>query len=204
MPRNIGKMSVFMATSQAKKVVIPLHKPSFEEKLFFFMSGILISGPLTLFIDQYTGLLLDTLPLVSAALLSAILFAPFIEEFAKAFPLFYRHGETQRSIFILGILVGLGFGIVEFLTYVFALGASIPERVPAIFLHPMITSVTAYGIATKRTVWFYFLAVALHFSFNFFVLLYPFSHNLGAIFVLLLVFSLSWLFYRKTKETFVE
>jgi RsiW-degrading membrane proteinase PrsW (M82 family) len=68
----------------------------------------------------------------------------------------------------------------------------------------MSTSITAYGIATKRTVWFYLLAVALHFSFNFSAVFYPFLPNIGVIGVLLLAFSLSWRFYYKTSEKFVD
>ena len=34
--------------------------------------------------------------------------APFIEELAKVFPLFYRHGETQRSLVTLGLLDWVG------------------------------------------------------------------------------------------------
>jgi len=49
----------------------------------------------------------------SVALLIVIL-APFIEELAKVFPLFYRHGETERSLVTLGLLIGLGFGVAEF------------------------------------------------------------------------------------------
>jgi RsiW-degrading membrane proteinase PrsW (M82 family) len=193
-----------VSTSQDNKTVIPIHKPALDEKLFFLLSGILSSVPLTLFIDQFADSLLDALPMFYAILLSTIVLAPFIEEFAKAFPLFYRHGETQRSFLTLGFLVGLGFGIVEFLTYVLALGASIPTRLPAIFMHPMSTSIIAYGIATKRTVWFYLLAVALHFSFNLSAVFYPFLPNIGVIGVLLLAFSLSWRFYYKTSEKFVD
>jgi RsiW-degrading membrane proteinase PrsW (M82 family) len=193
-----------MAISQDNKAVIPLHKPPLNEKLFFFISGILTSVPLTLFIDQFTNSLLDALPMVYAILLSTIVLAPFIEEFAKVFPLFYRHGETQRSFLTLGFLVGLGFGIVEFLTYILALEAPILTRLPAIFMHPMNTSITAYGIATKRTVWFYLLAVALHFSFNFAAVFYPLLPNMGIIAVLLLAFYLSWRFYYKTSEKFVD
>ena len=57
---------------------------------------------------------------LSAALLVVVL-APFIEELAKVFPLFYRHGETQRSLVSLGLLIGLGFGIAEFVEYVHSL-----------------------------------------------------------------------------------
>ena len=45
------------------------------------------------------GLLLVGFDDLTAAILSTAIFAPFIEEFSKIFPLYYRHGETQRSIF---------------------------------------------------------------------------------------------------------
>ncbi len=189
--------------AQDSKVVIPIHKPDLDEKVFFLISGVLASAPLTLFIDQFTNSLLNTLPLILATVISATVFAPLVEEFAKVFPLLYRHGEAQRSILILRFLVGLGFGIVEFLTYVVALDAPIPSRLPAVILHPMVTSITAYGIATKSAFWFYILAVSLHFSFNLSVLFYPFLPNLGAIAVLLLAFLLFWRFYNKTTEKFV-
>ncbi len=86
--------------------VIPIHTPGIREKIFFFISGLLVSVPFTLFLGQFY----DYVPLLIA---SAVM-APFIEELAKVFPLFYRHGETERSIVMLGILIGLGFGITEF------------------------------------------------------------------------------------------
>ena len=86
--------------------IIPLHNPSIKEKIFFFISGLLVSVPFALFLAQFY----DFLPL----LISGVVMAPFIEELAKVFPLFYRHGETQRSIVNLGVLIGLGFGITEF------------------------------------------------------------------------------------------
>jgi len=93
------------------KIVIPVHKPDLGELLFFFTCGAVISVPLSLFIYRYTNLVLAGLEPLRITLISSIIFAPLIEEFAKAFPLFYRHGETEKSIFTLGFFVGLGFGI---------------------------------------------------------------------------------------------
>jgi RsiW-degrading membrane proteinase PrsW (M82 family) len=93
---------------------------------------------------------------------TSIIFPPFIEEFAKAYPLFYRHGETRRSIFTLGFLTGLGFGITEFLFYVFGQGAPVFVRLPSIFFHAASASIIAYGIATKRPMRYYVIAVFLH------------------------------------------
>ena len=89
------------------------------------------------------------LSLFYATLCSTAIAAPFIEEFTKDYPLFYRHGESERSIFTLGFLVGLGFGVSEFFVYVLALGVLILIKVPGIFFHAASTSISAYGIAKK-------------------------------------------------------
>ena len=186
------------------EVVIHLHKPDAIEMLFFFACGAIISVPLTLFIYQYTDLLLIGLDPFTIALISRAFFAPFIEEFSKAYPLFYRHGETQRSLFDLAILVGLGFGIVELLTYVSGLGTPIIYRLPALFFHPASTSIIAYGITTKRPLPFYLFAVFLHFANNYFALTLtsPFS-LLSPIFVVAVAVFTSWRLRTKTKEKIV-
>ena len=138
--------------------------------VFFFLCGVVISVPLTLFIYQYTDALLVGLAPFIIGLVSRVVIAPLIEEFAKAYPLFYRHGETQRSIFNLAILVGLGFGLVEMLTYVSVLDTPLVYRLPGLFFHPASTSLTAYGIATKRPLPFYLMAVLLHLANNYFAL----------------------------------
>ena len=150
-----------------KEVVIKLHKPDASEMLFFLLCGVIISVPLTLFIYQYTDTLLIGLNTFTAALISRALFAPFIEEFSKAYPLFYRHGETQRSILNLAVLVGLGFGIVELLTYVTVLNVPVIYRLPGLFFHPASTAITAYGIATKQPLPYYLIAVFFHFANNY-------------------------------------
>jgi len=185
------------------KIEIRLHRPSLKEKFFFFTSGIIMSVPLTLFIDQLTGYLLLPLSTFYATLLSVAVFAPFIEEFAKAYPLFYRHGETERSIFNLGFLVGLGFGILEMLTYVLALGVPVLFRLPGVFFHPASTSITAYGIATKRPIIFYLAAVSLHFSNNFLALISPFNFSTSILIVAIALF-ISWNLQRRTAEKIVS
>ena len=183
-------------------VVIQLHKPNANEMLFFFACGVIISVPLTLFIYQYSDSLLIGLDPFTVTLISSAFFAPFIEEFAKAYPLFYRHGETERSIFNLALLVGLGFGIVELLTYVSVLGASVTSRLAGLFFHPASTSVTAYGIATKRPLPFYMAAVALHFSHNYLVLTNPSGFS-SSIFVVAITVFISWQLRNRAKEKIV-
>ena len=186
------------------EMTIRIHKPSTSELLFFLLSGAIVSVPLTLFIEQYFGNPLITgLSAFDITLITVTIFAPFVEEFSKAFPLFYRHGETQRSIFMLAIFVGLGFGIVEFITYVVTYGPGIiPARIPGLFFHPASTSITAYGIATRRPLPFYLAAVALHFANNFFAILAPAIVPTSVI-VLAIALVTSWQLYDKTKDKFI-
>jgi RsiW-degrading membrane proteinase PrsW (M82 family) len=183
-------------------IVIPLHKPDWKEQLFFFVSGLLVSVPFTLFFAQLSDSLCVMLPMLYAQICSVAIFTPFIEEFAKIFPLFYRHGETERSIVSLGLLVGLGFGVTEFALYVFTLDESVIARLPGIIFHASSTTIAAYGIAKKNPVPFYLVAVALHFTNNFFALLGTFWSIAGPA-VLLTTYFLAWYLYRRTSETIV-
>ena len=184
------------------EVVIQLHKPDASEMIFFFLCGVITSVPLTLFIAQFANSLLVGFDAFYATLISTAVFSPFIEEFSKAFPLFYRHGETERSIVNLALFVGLGFGIVELLTYVFALGTPVVDRLPGLFFHPASTSITAYGIATKRPLPFYAIAVVLHFSNNFLALTNPFLVS-GSIAIVAITVFTSWQLHDKTREKIV-
>ncbi len=149
------------------KVEIELHTPGLIEKLFFLFSGMLVSVPFTLFVAGFSDVLCFILPIFFAQICSTAIVTPFVEEFAKAYPLVYRHGETRRSLFIMGFLVGLGFGLAEFFLYVLVLEAPLLVRLPGIFFHAASTSIVSYGISTKRPFRFYMVSVLLHFSINF-------------------------------------
>jgi RsiW-degrading membrane proteinase PrsW (M82 family) len=170
--------------------------------LFFFGCGVIMSVPITLFIASLADPLLAGFNSFTATLLSTAVFSPFIEEFAKILPLYYRHGETQRSIFNLALMVGLGFGLVELLTYVTVLGVYLPVRLPGLLFHPASTAISAYGIATKRPLPFYGLAVALHFSNNFLAVVNPLPIS-ASIFIVGITVLLAWKFYGRTKEKIV-
>ncbi len=183
-------------------VVIRPHRPDIKEKLFFLISGIIVSVPITLFFGTFAERLCVVLPIFYATICAVVIFTPFIEEFAKAFPLFYRHGETERSIFILGFLVGLGFGISEFIVYILVLGAPLIFRIPGIFFHAASASIIAYGIAKKQPVIYYLLAVGLHFLNNFSAL---FDAGLiGFIIANFAAYYLSFTFYNKTTERIID
>jgi RsiW-degrading membrane proteinase PrsW (M82 family) len=192
-----------METEQ--NVTISVHKPDIKEKLFFLNAGLLMSVPFTLFFSEFTNSLCVAMPLIFAQVCAVVLFAPFIEEVAKVFPLFYRHGETERSILDLGILVGLGFGLTEFALYVFTLGAPVLARIPGIIFHASSAAIAAYGIAKKKPVKFYLIAVAVHLSNNLLAVLSseaPFLY-IPAVFILVATYLLAWRLYQRTSEKIV-
>lgn len=173
--------------------VIPVHKPTFRELVFFFSSGILVSIPFALFFSQFYT--------IFSAVLAAVILAPFIEELAKVFPLFYRHGETERSYVTLGVLIGLGFGISEFVLYVFFLGVSPIARFPGIIFHSSSAAITAYGIAKKNPLPYYLLSVSLHIANNFTALAGDiFFAIFGGLFILISVYLLAWRYYHKASK----
>jgi RsiW-degrading membrane proteinase PrsW (M82 family) len=190
-------MLILMAVQNS--VTVPIHRPNLKEKLFFLLSGLIVSIPQTAFISAFSAYLISSMPSTDALILAVVILAPLIEEFSKAFPLFYRHGETERSIFTLGFLVGLGFGMAEFVEYVAILQAPIIERLPGIFFHASTASIIAYGIGRKQTAQFYVLAVILHLSANLFAIMdFPLAFvNFAVVFF---AYFLSWSFYRKTQE----
>lgn len=186
-----------------EEIVVQLHKPSINELLFFFVSGAILSVPWTFAVTSFADVLLTGLSTFNVLLISVAIFPPFIEEFSKVFPVFYRHGETQKSIMNLALCVGLGFGIVEFLIYVFVLGVSPFGRLPGLLFHPATASITAYGIATKRPIPFYLLAVGLHFANNFLAIFAPVAFPTSIVIVVAAVVIYRWL-YGKAKEQFIE
>jgi RsiW-degrading membrane proteinase PrsW (M82 family) len=181
-----------------KANLVSIHKPDFQEKMFFFFSGIVTSVPLTLWANLFTDSLCVALPFFYAQICSIAIFTPFIEEFAKAYPLFYRHGESVRSLFLLGFLVGLGFGFAEFLLYVFAYNQPWFVRLPGIFFHASSTSIVAYGIRTGKSWLFYLVAVCLHFAINFASLI-PSLWIISTI-AFSLAYYLSWHLNRQTTD----
>jgi len=82
---------------------------------------------------------------------------------------------------------------------VFLVGTPVVFRLPGLFFHPASTAIAAYGIATKRPLIFYALAVALHFANNFLAIVNPFPFS-ASILVLGLTVWLAWTFYRRTQE----
>jgi len=170
--------------------------------LFFLSSGIIVSIPMALFFEPSTSFLSDYFPPLEASILAIAVLAPIIEEFAKAYPLFYRHGESQKSLFTMGFLVGVGFGVVEFFAYVLLAGYPWYVRLPGIFFHAALTSIVAYGIAAKHSAMFYLIAVFFHSSNNFMAIL----EGPVLLYALLLAtaFSLSYILYTKASKQVIE
>jgi len=192
-----------MSNDNKSQVVIAIHKPGLNEYMFFLLSGIIISIPFAIFYESFADNFCYTLPVFPAEICSIALIAPFIEEFAKAYPLFYRHGETQRSIFKLGLATGLGFGISEFFVYVTVINAPVAIRIPALFFHAASTSIVAYGVATRKPFTFYFIAVLLHISNNLFAILGDIWF-FGGTLTILLAYIISYRLYIQTSEVVVK
>jgi len=155
-----------MSTVEQPHVRIPLHKPSAGEMLFFFISGAIISVPFALVFETLAGALPVSISSPYNEVLAIAIIGPLVEEFGKGYPLFYRHGETKKSLMNLGFLVGLGFGLTELFEYVLILNVSVFIRLPFMFFHAFTTSILAYGVANKKSIAFYLLAVFLHFANN--------------------------------------
>lgn len=157
------------------------------EKLFFFLSGIIVGVPVAVLFEVTSHLWFTTLGV-------ATIVAPIIEEFAKANPLFYRYERAAKSLMLFGFLAGLGFGLAEFFVYVLR-GVPFFVRLPAIGFHAAGTSIVGYGVFKRSTLRYYFLSVGLHFLNNVFASLGSlwFIGGLGATFA---SYYLAWRFYR--------
>jgi RsiW-degrading membrane proteinase PrsW (M82 family) len=179
---------------EPRQCIIPLHKPSWKEYVFFLATGIVVSIPFAaFFLSLFPNTAVSTLLLI-------IVGAPFIEELAKVFPLFYRHGETERSIVTLGLLIGLGFGIAEFVQYVAFLGTSPIVRIPGIIFHASSAAITAYGVAKKNPIPYYLVSVFLHFVNNFFAVLGDFFSAFIALLVLFTSYLLAWRYWHMARK----
>lgn len=188
-----------------EKVVLSVHKPDLKEKIFFLLAGLLVSVPFTIFFSDFSNSLCDFMPILFAQLCSVVLLAPFIEEFAKVFPLLYRHGENERSLMTLGVLTGLGFGITEFILYTFVLGEPLFSRLPGLIFHSASAGITTYGIIKNQPFRFYIFSVTLH-SINNVVSIFSTSLPILipiAIINLVLSYYSFWHFYNKTSEKII-
>ncbi len=182
-----------MEDKSPQQCVIPLHKPTRRELTFFFISGLLVSVPFALVFEQFDSLF----PSVLQFIVLSVFLAPFLEELAKVFPLFYRHGETERSIVTLGILIGLGFGLFEFFEVVFIAHQPFIAGIPHIIFHASTPAITSYGIAKKRPLLYYLTSVLLHATTNFIGIE---AGLLAQLPILIIVYILAAHFYNKASK----
>lgn len=189
--------------SESPSISIALHKPSYIEILSYFFQGLIISVPLTFFFETVAkDFILQAFGSYYSVVVLTTVAAPLIEEFTKAFPLLHRHAETPRSIVTLGFFSGLGFGVAEFIVYVF-LGAPLLVRFPELLFHAANTSIVAYGITRHRVLEFYALAVFLHFTNNFFALMGD-VWFIGGVAVIVLTCILAWNVYMSAPDNFLN
>ncbi|HTX61251.1 MAG TPA: hypothetical protein VMC48_03005, partial [Methanobacterium sp.] len=60
-------------------IIIKPHRLGWKEKIFFLISGIVVSIPLTIFLSALSKGLYDFLPIFYTQIVSIVIFAPFIE-----------------------------------------------------------------------------------------------------------------------------
>ncbi len=164
-------------------------KPSLGEKSFFLVSGIIVGVPVALFFESVSHLWFTSLGV-------ATLVAPFVEEFAKGNALFFRYEKSGRSLMLLGLLSGLGFGIAEFIVYVVG-GVPFFVRLPAIAFHAAGTSIIGYGISKHSQVRFYLLPVGLHVLNNFFASL-GWIWLVGGLGATIASYSVAWMLWKRS------
>lgn len=162
------------------------------EKLFFFMSGIVIGAPVALLFEVFSHLWFTTFGVATVV-------APFVEEFAKSSSLLYRYERPAKSLVLFGFLAGIGFGVAEFLVYI-TQGVPFIVRLPAIGFHAAGTAIVAYGVSKRDTLKYYFVAVGLHFLNNLFASLgwLWFVGGLGSTFA---AYYLAWKYYQLVSRT---
>lgn len=148
---------------------LEIHRPNIKEYLAYLIQGLITSVAITFFFENLArGLVTDFFSTQIAGFLLIVILAPVIEEYTKVYPLFRRHSETARSLIKLGFCSGLGFGISEFIVYVFFAGVPSYIRLPGLLFHAASTSITASGISKNQFLRFYAIAVILHSINNFF------------------------------------
>jgi hypothetical protein len=163
---------------------------SLGEKLFFFVSGIVVGAPVAIFFEAVSHAWFTSLGV-------ATIVAPFVEEFAKADPLFFKHEKTGRSLMSLGFLAGLGFGIAEFIVYVVG-GVPFLVRLPAIVFHAAGTSIVGYGVYRREPIRYYFVPVALHFTNNLFASLgWPWF--IGGLSATVVTYYVAWRLWKQSE-----
>lgn len=190
-----------MVQETNRQITIKPHKLGWRERIFFLLSGIVVSIPVTLFFSALGQSFYSFLPIIYSQVITIVLLAPFIEEFSKAYPLFYRYSLSERSLYILGLLVGLGFGITEFFIYVFVYDVSFIVRLPGLFFHAASTSLVAFGIARNKPIRYYLLAVSLHLGANLFAV---FDQTIPVLVVTFFTYFLSWITYMRTTDRYLE
>jgi len=195
--------------SAQKCITIPLDGPDLKEKMFFFASEILGSVSLTLFIDQFADSFLASLPDFYATFFFSSYYRAFSGRVFQSFSALLSPWRNSQIRIHTRTSGWPRVWHIRLFTYVLVLGAPILSRLSGIVFHSASTSITAYGIATKRTTPFYLIAVGLHGSNNFFATLMHFSTlstgqvglwSIGAVFPLATALLFSNYLYGKVSE----
>lgn len=92
----------------------------------------------------------------------------------------------------------MGFGVAEFFEYIFLANVPVVAAIPHIIFHGSSATMTAYGIAKKKSLPYFLIAVSLHIVNNFFALTNDlFLGLLAELLVLIAVYLLAWRYYHR-------
>ena len=174
------------------------YRGSFQTYSWFFLQGLIGSAFLTIIFENFaSGLLLDILEPQIAKFISIVILAPLIEEYFKIYPLFRRRSGDPRTLILFGFSIGLGFGVAEFLIYVFMVNIPVLIRLPGLLFHGASTVIATMGIIKGDLAKYYTVAVIVHAAINFLAQLGT-VYIIGGLGTVLFTYVLAYKFYRST------
>jgi RsiW-degrading membrane proteinase PrsW (M82 family) len=98
----------------------------------------------------------------------------------------------------------LGFGISEFVLYVAVYDVPFYARIPGIIFHASSAAITAYGIAKKKPLPYFLIAISLHVGNNYFAVSNSVFSLIGQVLILVTVYLLAYRYYHlASKEKMV-
>jgi len=113
--------------------------------------------------------------------------------------LFRRRAESPETLILFGFLIGLGFGVSEFLIYVFLAKVPVLVRLPGLFFHGASTAIATMGLVKNNISKYYLIAVILHSIVNLFAELGK-VYIIGGLGSVILTYILSYNFYRVAED----
>lgn len=176
------------------------YKGNLSTYIWSFLQGLIGSVFLTVIFENIArGFLVDLFRNELAGFILLVIVAPIVEEYFKIYPLFRRRAESPETLIIFGFLIGLGFGVSEFLIYVLLAKVPVLVRLPGLFFHGASAAIATMGLVKNNLAKYYLIAVILHAAVNFFAELGQ-VYILGGLGSVILTYILAYNFYRVAED----